>query len=246
MNRSFAVLCVVVVLFVAAVIFLTQGNRSGTVSQLPVSTPSPLALSVIATPEASPSGDISMLITPTVSQSHVKQYSAPPAIQIDKNKTYTATITTSKGTMVINLFAKEVPVTVNNFVFLARDGFYNNTIFHRIIKGFMIQGGDPEGTGRGGPGYKFNDEPISRAYSRGVLAMANAGPNTNGSQFFIMHEDNPLPKNYVIFGMIDSSDSVSLKTLDTIANTPVTDNGMGEQSQPTETVSVETIAITEK
>jgi len=173
-------------------------------------------------------------------------YEAPPSMTVDTKKTYTATMVTPKGGMVLTLFAKETPVTVNNFVFLARAGFYDNTIFHRIIKGFMIQGGDPKGNGTGGPGYRFDDEPISRDYTRGTLAMANAGPNTNGSQFFIMHQDGNLPKNYVIFGAISASDSASLATLDAIAVAPVTDNGMGEDSKPITPTVLQSIEIKEE
>jgi cyclophilin family peptidyl-prolyl cis-trans isomerase len=165
---------------------------------------------------------------------------------IDPNKTYTATMVTDKGTMVISLFAQETPITVNNFVTLARKGFYNNTIFHRVIKGFMIQGGDPKGDGTGGPGYQFNDEPITREYTRGTIAMANSGPNTNGSQFFIMHATYPLPKQYVIFGAIDPSDTASLATLDAIANSPVTDNGMGEDSKPVTPTVLQSITVKEQ
>lgn len=175
-----------------------------------------------------------------------KQYTSQPAPMLAKGKTYTATISTEKGNMVIQLFADEVPVVVNNFVFLAREKFYDNTTFHRIIKGFMIQAGDPEGTGRGGPGYRFADEPITREYTRGTLAMANAGPNTNGSQFFIMHADYALPKNYVIFGQIAPNDTQSFATLDALAQTPVTDNGMGEDSQPVSTVYLKSVTIEEK
>jgi len=125
-----------------------------------------------------------------------------PKMQIDKNKSFTAVLETSEGNIAIELNAKATPVTVNNFVYLAKKNFYNNTIFHRVIKGFMIQGGDPEGTGRGGPGYRFDDEKFEGEYLRGMIAMANAGPNTNGSQFFIMLADNPLPKNYTIFGQV--------------------------------------------
>jgi cyclophilin family peptidyl-prolyl cis-trans isomerase len=106
---------------------------------------------------------------------------------IEKGKNYRALLETTKGPITINLFAAKTPVTVNNFVFLSKEGFYDNTFFHRIIKGFMIQGGDPQGTGMGGPGYKFADEPFDGEYVPGTVAMANAGPNTNGSQFFIMH-----------------------------------------------------------
>jgi cyclophilin family peptidyl-prolyl cis-trans isomerase len=163
-------------------------------------------------------------------------------MSIDKSKKYSAIIKTTKGDINVEFFTSEAPVAVNNFIFLAKDGFYNGTVFHRIIKGFMIQGGDPKGDGTGGPGYKFKDEPITRDYKRGVIAMANSGPNTNGSQFFIMHSDNNLPKNYVIFGqMTDGFDN-----LDAIASTPVTDNGYGESSKPTEVVSIKSIDIKEQ
>jgi cyclophilin family peptidyl-prolyl cis-trans isomerase len=175
-----------------------------------------------------------------------KQYNSPPPMTIDPTKTYTASIVTDKGTMVVVLFAKETPVTVNNFVFLSREGFYTNTIFHRVIKGFMIQGGDPKGNGTGGPGYSFADEKITRDYTRGTIAMANSGPNTNGSQFFIMHATYALPKQYVIFGAIDPSDTASLATLDAIATTPVTDNGMGEDSKPAVAPVLQSIQIKEE
>jgi len=165
---------------------------------------------------------------------------------INPDKTYTATIVTGKGNMVVTLFAKDTPVTVNNFVFLARAGFYGSTVFHRVMKGFMIQGGDPNGDGTGGPGYRFADESITRDYTRGTIAMANSGPNTNGSQFFIMHADVSLPKQYVIFGTIDASDSASLATLDAIASAPVTDNGMGEDSKPVTPPVLQSIQIKEE
>jgi len=175
-----------------------------------------------------------------------KTYSVPPAMTIDVKKTYSATMVTSDGTMKIRLNATEAPVTVNNFVFLAREGFYANTIFHRILSGFMIQGGDPTGTGMGSPGYRFNDEPVTREYTRGTIAMANSGPNTNGSQFFIMHADYALPKQYVIFGSIDPSDTESLKTLDALAATPVTQSSSGEPSKPVNPPSVSSVTIEEK
>ncbi|RJR29790.1 peptidylprolyl isomerase [Candidatus Microgenomates bacterium] len=165
---------------------------------------------------------------------------------IDTNKNYTAVMQTSKGTMRFELFAKETPRTVNNFVFLSNEHFYDGTVFHRIIADFMIQGGDPLGTGMGGPGYKFDDEPVTREYTRGTLAMANSGPNTNGSQFFVVTADTDLPKNYTIFGTIAAGDSESLATLDAIAQTPVTSGPTGEPSKPTETVTVESVTIEEK
>ena len=164
----------------------------------------------------------------------------PPPMTIDSKKVYKGQITTNKGLFTIELFAKETPVTVNNFVALAKDGFYNNTVFHRIIKDFMIQGGDPKGDGTGGPGYTFADEKITRDYKRGIVAMANSGPNTNGSQFFIVHKDTDVPKNYVIFGQV----LTGMEMIDKIAGVKVEDNGRGEQSKPTETVKIEKIEIT--
>lgn len=168
------------------------------------------------------------------------QYPTPPAMQIDSAKTYTATLDTDKGPIVISLNAKATPTTVNNFVFLAREKFYDGTIFHRTIPGFMIQGGDPQGTGMGGPGYRFDDEAFTGEYKRGVVAMANAGPDTNGSQFFIMHADYALPKNYVIFGEVTSG----LEAVDAIATAPTLPGGEG--SKPATPVVVKTVTIEEK
>ena len=166
------------------------------------------------------------------------QYSAAPEMTIDIEKSYTATIQTSNGDVVIDLFPEEAPLSVNNFVFLAREGFYNNVKFHRIIKGFMIQGGDPTGTGAGGPGYQFSDEEVTRDYVRGTLAMANAGPNTNGSQFFIMHADMGLPPSYNIFGLVKEG----IETIDAIADVPTVGP---EKSTPTEDVLITGVDISE-
>ncbi len=163
------------------------------------------------------------------------------SLEIDPKKTYTTVLKTTAGDITIRLNAQQTPITANNFVKLARKNFYNNTIFHRVIKGFMIQGGDPEGTGSGGPGYRFDDEPFEGEYVRGTVAMANAGPDTNGSQFFIMHQDQPLPKNYVIFGKVIDGMSV----VDKIAEAPVTVSNMGEQSKPVEPISIQSIEIIE-
>lgn len=173
-----------------------------------------------------------------------KQYSAAPPMSIDPTKTYVANIHTTLGDMKAELFAKDAPKTVNNFVFLAKDGYYANVKFHRIIKGFMVQTGDPLGTGMGGPGYRFEDEKVTREYVRGTLAMANAGPNTNGSQFFIIHADYPLPKNYTIFGLV--SDQDSLVTLDKIASVPVGRSQTGEMSAPQQDVRILSIDIAEQ
>ncbi len=135
------------------------------------------------------------------------QWSSPPTMQIDSKKRYRARIETDKGAIVLDLFADKVPGTVNNFVFLARQGFYDGTIFHRVIKDFMVQGGDPTGTGTGGPGYRFKDEfhPSLRHDQPGRLSMANAGPNTNGSQFFITFGPTPhLNGKHAVFGRVIS------------------------------------------
>lgn len=124
-----------------------------------------------------------------------------PDFTIDENTIYRVTIATAKGDIVMDLDPRLAPRTVNNFVSLARDGYYDGLTFHRVVPGFVIQGGCPEGTGRGGPGYKFADEPVKGNYRDGAVAMANAGPDTNGSQFFICLGDQPgLPKNYNLFG----------------------------------------------
>ena len=132
-------------------------------------------------------------------------WNTPPAMEIDPKKSYKAHMETEKGEMVIDLFAAKTPKTVNNFVFLARQGFYDCVIFHRVIANFMAQGGDPTGTGTGGPGYKFQDEfdPSLKHDKPGVLSMANAGPNTNGSQFFITHVPTPwLDGKHSVFGQV--------------------------------------------
>lgn len=142
-----------------------------------------------------------------------KQYTAPPSMVIDPAKEYTAVFHTAVGDFNIELFADKAPKTVNNFVFLARDGFYDGVTFHRVIKGFMAQGGDPTGTGTGGPGYKFADEfhPALRHNVPGILSMANAGPNTNGSQFFITHGPTPhLDMRHSVFGKVTTGLDVVL------------------------------------
>jgi len=161
-------------------------------------------------------------------------------LEIDQNKLYTAVLHTSEGDIEVALNAKATPITVNNFVTLAKKDFYNGTIFHRVIEGFMIQGGDPTGTGSGGPGYKFADEPFEGEYTRGTVAMANAGPNTNGSQFFIMHEAQSLRKDYVIFGKVTKG----MDVVDKIATAPV--DPRGEGSRPITPVKVNSVDISEK
>ena len=171
------------------------------------------------------------------------QWAEAPAMIVDQAKSYTATVETSHGTMVFNLDASAAPTTVNNFVCLAASGYYDFTLFHRVMVDFMIQGGDPTATGTGGPGYQFADElPSGDApYTRGTLAMANSGPNTNGSQFFIVHQDLPgeFPPNYSIFGHIAEGEDV----LDTLATVPVTTSARGENSDPIPTVGIISVTI---
>ncbi len=136
-----------------------------------------------------------------------KQWSSPPSMQIDVTKTYRVTMETSKGTIELELYPQYAPMTVNNFVFLANQGFYDGVVFHRVIKDFVIQGGDPTGTGTGGPGYRFRDETMGNplTHERGVISMANAGPNTNGSQFFIVYAPQPhLNGRHTVFGRVIS------------------------------------------
>lgn len=142
-----------------------------------------------------------------------QQYDAPPPLTIDTAKRYTATFETDKGDIVVSLFADKAPNTVNNFVFLAREGFYDGTTFHRVIPNFMAQGGDPTGTGRGGPGYRFADEfaPGLKHDKPGILSMANAGPNTNGSQFFLTFVPTPhLDGRHAVFGEVTAGMDVLL------------------------------------
>ncbi len=149
------------------------------------------------------------------------QWSSPPAMQIDPKKHYRAKVETDKANIVLDLFADKVPNTVNNFVFLARQGFYDGTMFHRVIKDFMVQGGDPTGTGTGGPGYRFKDEFHSslRHDKPGRLSMANAGPNTNGSQFFITHVPTPwLDQKHSVFGQV-------VEGMDVVNSIPARDPG---------------------
>jgi cyclophilin family peptidyl-prolyl cis-trans isomerase len=167
-----------------------------------------------------------------------QRFDGPPPMVIDPAKRYTAEMVTSKGAMTIALDAAGAPRTVNNFVFLARYHYFDGIHFHRVIPGFVLQGGDPEGTGRGGPGYRFEDElPKPGRYEVGSLAMANAGPNTNGSQFFVISgaDGVRLPPQYSLFGMV-------VKGLDTVAAI----DAIGSRSgTPSERVTIESVTVTE-
>ena len=163
-------------------------------------------------------------------------FDSAPELTIDPAGTYTATLLTNLGEIVIELYADTAPNTVNNFVFLSERGFYNGVIFHRVIPGFMAQGGDPTGSGRGDPGYVFDDElNAPQPYNRGVVAMGNRGPNTNGSQFFIMHQDYRLPYSYSIFGEVVAG----IEVIDAITEVPT-----AAGNRPTEDIVIESITIT--
>lgn len=168
----------------------------------------------------------------------MQRFSSPPEMGIDPSKRYSAQIATTKGEMIAALDAILAPKTVNNFVFLALHHYFEGIFFHRIIPGFVVQGGDPEGSGRGGPGYRFEDElPPAGRYEVGTLAMANAGPDTNGSQFFIVSgtEGTALPPAYSIFGKV-------IKGLDVLSAIEAVGSRSGT---PTEKVTIESVAITE-
>jgi cyclophilin family peptidyl-prolyl cis-trans isomerase len=167
-----------------------------------------------------------------------QRFDGPPPMVIDPAKRYTAEVVTSKGTMVVALDATAAPSTVNNFVFLSRWHYYDGIVFHRIIPGFMLQGGDPEGSGRGGPGYRFDDElPAPGRYEIGSLAMANAGPNTNGSQFFIVSgpDGTALPPSYSLFGKVANGLDV-VKAIESVGS---------RSGAPSEEVVIESVTITE-
>lgn len=187
-----------------------------------------------------------VIVVESYSQNANTTLPAPPAAQpvIESSNQPTTmhvvTIETNKGTIQFETFDSDAPKTVENFITLANKKFYDGVVFHRVISGFMIQGGDPTGTGRGGPGYQFADEldpateSAKRGYVRGTVAMANAGPNTNGSQFFIMHQDYPLPHNYTIFGRVVSGQEV----VDAIAASPTDAN-----DRPLEAVVMNTVTV---
>lgn len=175
-----------------------------------------------------------MASTPSASTKSTKFTKAEQVI--DTAKSYQAILHTTAGDITIAL-SQETPVTTNNFVFLAQKKFYDGVIFHRVISGFMIQGGDPTGTGMGGPGYRFADEPFTGKYTRGTVAMANAGPNTNGSQFFIMHRDYSLDPKYVIFGHVTSG----LEVVDKIAAAKT-----GPSNRPVDPIVIQSVEISAK
>lgn len=221
---------------VTAIALVTGCSSSSSEEGQPTPPPAPIAKEPVSKEPAQPPG-------PTGE----KKYDKAPEMQIDKNKDYQATISTSMGDFTIDLFEKDAPIAVNNFVFLAKDKFYDNLTFHRVLNDFMIQTGDPLGTGIGGPGYNFEDELNNgHKYEVGVVAMANAGANTNGSQFFIGSGKNveglEFSPNYTIFGKVTEG----LDVVQKIAAVPVKPNSQGEKSLPEQPVTIKTITIIEK
>ncbi len=248
MRKILTILALTAVLVGAAVLLTRKNPETPQPINETATNQMPLPYSTTTEMEVTPANSTSATSTAdnapkTKLNMDLSQYKSSLNIMIiDQKKTYTAKMKTTAGDIEISLNASMTPITVNNFVFLAKKNFYDNVIFHRAIKGFMIQGGDPLGNGTGGPGYKFNDESFTGEYLRGTLAMANSGPNTNGSQFFIMHADYPLPPNYVIFGKVTKG----LDVVDKIATAPVTMSPSGENSKPVNPVKILSIEIVEK
>jgi cyclophilin family peptidyl-prolyl cis-trans isomerase len=198
----------IVAVAILAFSFYVGRNVGSTPGTVPTPTPS-VAVS------AAPCGSLSFgpVMTPTAGNAGKKSFSAPPPMTINTAHHFLVTMVTSKGTITLCLDPALAPITVNNFVFLARNQFYDGLKFHRVVAGFVIQGGDPLGTGTGGPGYKFNDEPVKGEYTAGAVAMANSGANTNGSQFFIVtaNQVGKLAKSYNLFGYVQTGMDVVLK-----------------------------------
>jgi cyclophilin family peptidyl-prolyl cis-trans isomerase len=220
--RSLSPRLVPVLLAACAAALAACGDSNTTGATPPLGTASPTAAassggtttggSVASATTPCGSVQFGSALQPKDAPSDVHVYSAAPKTQIDSAKLYQATISTARGDIVLCLQPKIAPNTVNNFVVLARNHFYDKLTFHRVVPGFVIQGGDPQGTGGGGPGYQFADEPVKGDYNPGCVAMANAGPNTNGSQFFVCTaDDTKLPKQYSLFGQVSKGLDVALK-----------------------------------
>jgi cyclophilin family peptidyl-prolyl cis-trans isomerase len=237
--RSLITMCLLISF--AAILLTACGKKQAN----PVISASPAASTTTA---ASSPCAANLNTTPnSASSGSAKQWTRPPAMTINQNKTYCAVVYTNKGNFTLQLFAKDAPLTVNNFVFLAKENYFNGIVFHRIIQSFMVQTGDPTGTGTGGPGYKFADElKTPYKYDQGTVAMANSGPNTNGSQFFVCTEAgcgglNNQP-NYSIFATVVSG----MDTIKKIAASPVqADPNSGQVTSPKEKVMITSVQIVE-
>jgi cyclophilin family peptidyl-prolyl cis-trans isomerase len=193
-------------------------------------------------PDPDPSGEVADRDDDEV-RARADSYDEPPTERLDPSGEYVVRMETSKGSFDIEVDPEAAPIAAANFVFLVREGFYDGIIFHRVMEGFMVQAGDPLGDGTGGPGYRLQDDPVRGSYSRGTVAMANAGPNTGGSQFFIVHGTNvSLPKDYVIFGRVDDA---GMNVVDEIAGVEVEASPSGEPSRPVERVVIQRATLAE-
>jgi cyclophilin family peptidyl-prolyl cis-trans isomerase len=247
------VLIAVIVLFMS-VVHINTGSATAptatvapTVTPIPtvVQSPIPTAPAVASQPSASEKAASMAACAPFLTAGQdpkgAKKWGKPPKVVMDTGKQYQVKMYTDKGTITAAMLAKDAPTTANNFLFLSCKGFYNNVIFHRVISGFMIQGGDPLGTGTGGPGYTIPDEKVARPYEIGDLAMANTGqPNSGGSQFFIIQGSQgvSLPQSYSLFGHVTQGQNV----VDAIATAPVHSSN-GESSAPNNPVHIRTITV---
>lgn len=228
-KKTLWLICTVPVLIVLILIFLKSGKEEKMTDQANQSDSITEVTEKLASPSAS-----------EVKPEETRE--AEDSEQLNAEKDYHALLKTAKGDIKIKLNVDKTPKTAGNFITLSKKGFYDGLVFHRTIKDFMVQGGCPNGDGTGGPGYKFDDEPFEGEYLRGTVAMANSGPNTNGSQFFIMHKDYPLPPNYVIFGQVVEG----IETVDTIVEAPTLPNASGENSTPTGPVVISSVSILEE
>ena len=227
MNKTFLVLILAGLAVTVSLTFLKFDKNNNLMSdKLTDKLTSPDILGSTSNQPTSPITEPTLNPTPTISVPTISASNQSMAI-----------LHTSAGDITIKFNSGSTPNTIANFIKLSQTNFYNATIFHRVIKGFMIQGGDPKGDGTGGPGYTFADEPFEGEYTRGTVAMANSGPNTNGSQFFIMHQDAALQKDYVIFGKV----MTGMETVDKIAQAPTIPDGEG--SRPVNPVSIKTIEL---
>ena len=228
MNKTFLVLILAGLTVTVALAFFKFDKNNEPMSDKPTDKlTSPDILGLTSNQPVTPNAEPTLNLTPAVAVPTISAVNQPSA----------AVLHTTEGDITIKFNIGSTPNTISNFIKLSQNNFYNGTIFHRVIQGFMIQGGDPNGNGSGGPGYSFADEPFEGEYTRGTVAMANSGPDTNGSQFFIMHQDNPLPKNYVIFGKVIAG----METVDKIAESSTIPGGEG--SKPVNPVSIKTIDL---
>lgn len=223
---------VLILLATAATVIVAFKKSDKKIDSMADKSTDTLTSPIVIEPTSSPSAELA-------AELNLSPIMAQTAPTISETKQSSAILHTTAGDITIKFNLGSTSNTIANFIKLSQSNFYNGTIFHRVIKGFMIQGGDPKGDGSGGPGYSFADEPFAGEYTRGIVAMANSGPNTNGSQFFIMHQDYALPKNYVIFGKVVAG----METVDKIAESPTQPGG--ENSSPVTPIVIKSVEIVE-